>query len=133
MAGPFTPLLVAGGVLKAGAQFRSGRKRGEAFDDLADQIMQAGLEAARDFERESSSTLSSGVARRAASGVQINTGTALMVNEQSIKEIAKGRQRILEEARRRARAAEKQAESSRFGGALGGASTLLTTATSAFS
>lgn len=123
-----TSLIVAGGMLKAFGQLSESRDRADAFGDLADQIMQQGIQRARDFERGSSALRASGTAARAASGVQLNTGTALMVDENIVKEIAQGRARILEDARRRAAEARRAERRSKRAGRFGAAGTLLTTA-----
>lgn len=125
-------LMFAGGILKAGSQISEGKSRSSALRSMADQIMEAGRIDASDFERQSSAQASEGRNIRSASGVQLNTGTALIVDENIVREIAIGKSRILEDARRRAAVAKAEARSARKSGILGAAGTILSVGVSAF-
>lgn len=87
-----------GSALQVFGTIKQGRDEAKAHKDLAQQYIQKGLFDARDFNRQQSAALSDARASRAASGVQINTGTALLVDEQSVFEIAQGVTRIQQAA-----------------------------------
>lgn len=104
-----------GSALQVLGTIKQGIDNAKAHKDLAQQYIQKGLLDARDFTRQQSAALSDARAARAASGIQVNTGSALLVDEQSVFEIAQGATRIAEAAEAAAFAQKKAAKKAKKG------------------
>lgn len=125
-------LMVVGAGLSAQAQLSGANEEARSLDSLSRQFIEEGILNAQDFERQSSARLASARASRAASGVDLSSGSALLVEETSLRNIAEGVIRIREEAERRAKAARRAAKRARKGGMLGAAGTILSAGAGAF-
>ena len=86
-------LLAGSGILGAVGSMHQGRAAQDAANAEADVLnqraiseRQAGAVEAEDFERSFSRKLSAGVARSGASGVDISSGSPLLVTEASVRE-----------------------------------------------
>lgn len=125
-------LAAFGNTLKAYGQWRASEAQADALNDLADQIIESGSLDASDFVKRASSQLAESRAARAVSGVQLNTGTSLLIDEQSVAAIIEGRQRIIQQAERQARARQKEARATKTAGRLQAIGTILSSASQGF-
>lgn len=118
------PLLLAAVGAQAAGSLIQGFSEAKSFANLADQYIEQGLTNTKDFVRQQSADLAQGRAFRAASGVSVATGSALLVDENIVRSIAEGARRVQSEAAARAKEARKQAKAAKRGGILGAVGSL---------
>lgn len=110
-------LVGAFGAIQAGrTQNKAARFESAVLEQQSAREEQNAAAEARNYERRQRALLASARARRAGSGVDIGTGTSLLVDRDVVKEIELGRQTILNRGEVSSTRLDQQAALVRSGG-----------------
>lgn len=104
---------------------KAGRDQAKAFEAQARADEAATRFNFESFHRQASAQLSKGRALRAGSGIEMGTGSSLMVDEATISEIIRQEERILEEGKARAASLRASGKAAKRAGNINAATSLL--------
>jgi len=107
MADPFTLLVMAKTGLDIFSGIKQGQEQKEAYNESADAEILATAINKRNYEKKTSALLGTARARRAVSGIVMNTGSALLVDEATVREAATQMAEIDRQGKARAAALRK--------------------------